>query len=55
MIYLLAFYWIVAGFAFFALPDHSGYTDRHPNKMLAACLVFGGIMIPARLLAKVLK
>lgn len=52
MIYFLIFYWIVAGLAYRALPDPSGMNRSMPLLALLLSLIFGGILMPARLLVK---
>lgn len=44
-------YWIVAGFALYMLPSE-GNRYHHPLAILGMCMLLGGIIIPARLIAK---
>lgn len=55
MIYLLTFYWLVAGFYTFRLPDPTGYADRHPVITFAASIVVGGIVLPAHVIERLLR
>jgi hypothetical protein len=48
MIYLLAFYWVVAGFAIWN-PKYDGYSD------FGVSMILGGFLVPARILAKVIR
>lgn len=54
MIYALLFYWIVAGVAMWAQPSKScGFPGE--LVILFFCLLFGGICMPAKLLAKMVS
>lgn len=48
MIWILGFYWISAGIAFYGLPPR---TKGGALEMLA-CLVVGGFFIPAKILQR---
>lgn len=50
MIYALAVYWIVAGMAFFMALE-----KRLTEGDLVLIALFGGFLVPARLIAKVIK
>jgi hypothetical protein len=55
MIYAaITIYWIVAGCAFYMQPSKSG-TPSQEFFALMVCMVIGGILVPAKLIAKVIS
>lgn len=54
MIYALVFYWLVCGIRCYLETPLCQLYDREVM-MAVLCLIFGGILVPARLIAKVIK
>lgn len=52
MIYLLVFYWIVAGFTFYSVPSQK--IDRQ-FLLFIVCLMIGGVCIPVMALKKIIR
>jgi hypothetical protein len=53
MVIAVVFYWLICGWATFMLPT-KGPDPRgvHALVIFGLCMVFGGLVIPARLIAK---
>lgn len=54
MIYVAILYWLVTGFALYLLPS-SKSTPSQELFVFVFCLLIGGIVVPARLVAKVIS
>lgn len=55
MIYIVAFYWTIAGFYLLGKDaGNSRFGKEHPIADLILSLIFGGIFVPVMILKKVL-
>ena len=55
MIYAIGFYWIVAGFALWTMPDYTKFDKAYPIANFILCFIVGGFAVPAVLIRKILS
>lgn len=55
MIYAIVFYWLISGFATWMLPTSQPMPRGAGAFIFVFCMLLGGIIIPARAIAKAVR